>query len=180
MFIDADINYEADSIFRLMSFGGDDAKKGVVAGIPRTRSTTVKFIGTPEVADDGTLIMNGRGLVKAKHVATAFMWIRREVVQKLVDGNPQWDYYDERSERHLNATFDFELKPHMFDHGTDQAYYGEDYNFCDRVSELGYEIWIDPSITLGHLGVQEYMGNYGQDWLAPRIQSLTEVDQDET
>lgn len=181
LFIDADINYEPDAIFRLMAFGGEDPKKGVMAVLPRTRSETLKFIGTPAQDEDGNLIMNGRGLLKAHHAATAFMWIKREVIQKLVDGNPEKDYYDERTGRMLNAVFNFPLKDgFMFDnHGPDRAFMGEDYAFCDDVRDMGYEIWIDPVTTLGHLGVQEFIGNYSKDWLGPRIQSIQEYDDEQ-
>jgi hypothetical protein len=46
---------------------------------------------------------------------------------------------------------------------------GEDYLFCDRAREIGFEVWVDPSISLGHMGVQEYMGDYGRDVLYPMI-----------
>ena len=49
------------------------------------------------------------------------------------------------------------------------GYIGEDFLFCDRARELGFEVWIDPSITLGHMGVQEYTGNFGNDVLYPMI-----------
>jgi hypothetical protein len=46
---------------------------------------------------------------------------------------------------------------------------GEDFLFCDRARELGFDVWIDPSISLGHMGVQEYIGNYGKDILYPMV-----------
>jgi hypothetical protein len=61
----------------------------------------------------------------------------------------------------LNAMFDFLV--------TDEGYIGEDFLFCDRARELGFEVWVDPTITLGHMGVQEYVGNYGEDILYPMI-----------
>ena len=30
--------------------------------------------------------------------------------------------------------------------------YGEDVAFCKRAADLGYEIWCDPSVRLGHIG----------------------------
>jgi hypothetical protein len=41
--------------------------------------------------------------------------------------------------------------------------------FCDRAREIGHEVWIDPTISLGHMGVQEYEGNFGEDILYPML-----------
>jgi hypothetical protein len=52
---------------------------------------------------------------------------------------------------------------------TDEGYVGEDFLFCDRAREHGFEVWVDPTITLGHMGVQEYVGNFGTDMLYPML-----------
>lgn len=160
LFIDADINFEPDDIFRLMAWGSDP-KKGIVAAVPRIRDTKLVYIATLDEDEDGDLSMNDMGLVRAKRVATAFMMVRREVFEVLTANHPEWGYYDERSKRHLNAVFDFKL--------TEEGYMGEDFLFCDRAREAGYEVWIDPTITLGHMGVQEYEGNFWRDALYPML-----------
>jgi len=160
MFIDSDINFEAADLFRLMAWTSDPSK-GIVAGVPRTRSTTKTYIGTLDYDDNNELTMNRMGLVRAKRVATAFMMVRRDVFEKLNDAHPEWRYYDERSERTVPCIFDF-MK-------TDEGYIGEDYLFCDRAREAGFEVWVDPTIKLGHMGVQEYEGEFGKDVLYPMI-----------
>ena len=160
MFIDSDINFEAADVFRLMAWTSDP-KKGIVAGVPRTRSTTKTYIGTLDKDEDGELTMNGMGLVRAKRVATAFMMVRRDVFETLDTAHPEWRYYDERSERTVPCMFDF-MK-------TDEGYIGEDYLFCDRAREHGFEVWVDPTIKLGHMGVQEYEGEFGKDVLYPML-----------
>jgi hypothetical protein len=160
MFIDSDINFEPEDILRLMAWGSDP-KRGIVAAVPRTRSETKTYIANLEYDDNGDLTMNGMGLVRAERVATAFMLVRREVFEKMVEAHPEWKYYDKRSNRTIPCLFDFLL--------TEEGYIGEDYLFCDRTRELGFEVWVDPSITLGHMGVQEYVGNYGKDVLYPMI-----------
>ena len=160
MFIDSDINFEAADIFRLMAWTSDP-KKGIVAGVPRTRSTTKTYIGTLDADENGELTMNGMGLVRAKRVATAFMMVRRDVFVTLDEAHPEWRYYDERSERTVPCIFDF-MK-------TDEGYIGEDYLFCDRAREAGFEVWVDPTIKLGHMGVQEYEGEFGRDVLYPML-----------
>lgn len=160
MFIDSDINFEPEDIFRLMAWG-TDPKKGIVAGVPRTRSETKTYIANLEYDENGDLTMNGMGLVRAERVATAFMLVRRDVFEKMIEAHPEWKYYDKKTDRMIPCLFDFQL--------TEEGYIGEDYLFCDRAREIGFEVWVDPSISLGHMGVQEYMGDYGRDVLYPMI-----------
>jgi glycosyltransferase involved in cell wall biosynthesis len=160
LFIDSDINFEPDDIFRLMAWG-TDPKKGIVAAVPRTRNESKVYIATLDYDDNGDLTMNGMGLVRAKRVATAFMLVRREVFETLEREHPEWAYYDSKTDRTLSCMFDFQL--------AEEGYIGEDFLFCDRVRSHGFEVWIDPTITLGHMGVQEYVGNYGNDILYPMV-----------
>ena len=38
--------------------------------------------------------------------------------------------------------------------------YGEDLAFCDRVKQLGREIWCDPTVRPGHIAhIPMYVGN---------------------
>ena len=130
MFIDADINFEPEDVLRLMAWASDP-KKGIVGGVPRTRKSNKVYIAQLDQDEEG-LTMNRMGLVRAKRIATAFMLVRREVFERLVNENPQWDYYDHSSDRNLNAVFDFLV--------TEEGYMGEDYLFCDRARAIGYEI----------------------------------------
>jgi hypothetical protein len=107
------------------------------------------------------LTMNGMGLVRAERVATAFMMVRRNVFTDMMEAHPDWEYLDKRCGKVVPALFDFML--------TDEGYIGEDFLFCDRARELGHEVWIDPTISLGHMGVQEYEGNFGEDILYPML-----------
>ena len=160
LFIDSDINFEPDDILRLMAWG-TDPKKGIVAAVPRVRSVDKTYIATLDYDENNQLTMNGMGLVRAERVATAFMLVRREVFTTMIEAHPEWKYYDHRAEKTVPCLFDFML--------TEEGYIGEDFLFCDRTRELGFEVWVDPSITLGHMGVQEYVGNFGNDSLYPML-----------
>lgn len=166
LFVDSDINFEPEDVYRLMAWASDP-KKGIVGGVPRTRSDNKVYIATLDYDENNELTMNRMGLVRAKRIATAFMLVRREVFTTLVDAHPEWSYYDSRTARTLNAVFDFKL--------TDEGYMGEDYLFCDRAREHGFEVWVDPTIKLGHMGVQEYMGDFGAEVLYPMIAKPEDV-----
>ncbi len=160
MFIDSDINFEPDDILRLMAWA-QDTKKGIVAGVPRVRDIQKTYIADLDHDDNGDLTMNGMGLVRATRVATAFMLIRRDLVTTMIAAHPDWTYFDKRCGKNVPALFDFKL--------TEEGYIGEDFLFCDRARELGFEVWVDPTIALGHMGVQEYVGHFGEDILYPMI-----------
>lgn len=166
LFIDSDINFEPDDILRLLR-ATSDPKKGIVAGVPRTRDTNCVYIADLDYDENKELTMNRAGLVRATRVATAFMMVRRDVFETLVKDHPEWNYYDTRSKRTLNAVFDFKV--------TEEGYMGEDFLFCDRARGAGFEVWIDPAIKLGHMGVQEYKGDFGGDILYPMIVPSKEV-----
>ena len=164
MFIDSDINFNASDIFRLMAWN-IDPKKGIVAGIPVARKKGKTYISTLDTDEEENIFMNHMGLVKAKRVATAFMLIRREVFEKLYEAHPEWRYHDEKKiGDEMIAFFDFALK--------DGNYIGEDFLFCDRARELGFEVWIDPTIKLGHMGMEEFAGAFGEDYLYPLMHSI--------
>lgn len=158
-FVDADINFQPEDVFRLMAWVSEP-NIGIAAGIPCTRQVEKTYIVTLDDNND-KVIMNDMGLVRAKRVATAFMMIKRKVIEDLVEKNPQWRYYDHMRERNLTAVFDFQVK--------DNNYVGEDYLFCDRAREIGYEVWIDPTIKLGHMGTIEYAGDFGKEAFYPRL-----------
>lgn len=164
LFIDSDINFNAEDVFRLLAWTSDPAK-GIVAGVPTVRRADKTYIATLDEGVDGALTMNAMGLVKAKRVATAFMMIRRDVFEKLRDEHPEWRYHDTKAgERELVAFFDFKCEP--------QGYMGEDFLFCDRAQASGFEVWVDPTIKLGHMGVMEYMGDFGNDILYPMLKPV--------
>lgn len=166
LFIDSDINFHPDDVLRLLAWASDP-KKGIVAGVPRVRDTRPVYIMDLDYDENNELTMNGMGLVRAKRVATAFMLVRRSVFEKLVAAHPEWEYFDSRSNRTLSAIFDFKVTP--------EGYMGEDFLFCDRAREQGFEVWVDPTIKLGHMGVQEYQGDFGKDILYPMIVPNKEV-----
>lgn len=166
MFIDSDINFEPDDIFRLMAWA-QDSKKGIVAGVPRVRDVKKTYIADLDHDENGDLTMNAMGLVRGKRVATAFMLIQRSVITDMMSANPDWNYFDKRCGKEVPALFDFKL--------TAEGYIGEDFLFCDRTRELGYEVWIDPTIALGHMGVQEYTGHFGEDILYPMVAPQKDV-----
>lgn len=154
LFIDSDINFEPDDVLRLMAW---TTNYGIAAGVPRTRKQNGNYIITLDEKPEGErqLYVDDMGCVRAKRVATAFMMVQRQVFETIRDNHPELRYRDDNTGNDLYAFFDFLVTP--------QGYVGEDYLFCDRARAHGFEVWVDPTIKLGHMGVMEYHGDFGKD-----------------
>jgi hypothetical protein len=99
-----------------------------------------------------------KNLAKVKHLATGFMMIKRNLIEKMSIAFPSTKYVDD-------VNF---LKPEenkfayaLFDCGVEEGhYFSEDWLFCHRWSKMGGTIWIDVSISLTHTGIEDYHGCY--------------------
>ena len=97
-------------------------------------------------------------MAKVKHIATGFMMIQRNVLERLMVALPKTKYVDDvgflkpHEQPYAYALFDCEV--------VDGHYYSEDWLFCHRWTQLGGDTWMDVSINLTHTGVEDYKGCY--------------------
>jgi hypothetical protein len=99
-----------------------------------------------------------RNLAKVKHLATGFMMIKRNVIEKMSMAFPSTKYVDDVNFLKPNEN-DFAYA--LFDCGVEEGhYFSEDWLFCHRWSKMGGTIWIDVSISLTHTGIEDYRGCY--------------------
>ena len=96
-------------------------------------------------------------LMEVKNVATGFMMIKREVIEKMQQYYSSTKYTDDNefltSDENLNSYA-------LFDCGVvDGKYLSEDWMFCDRWRKIGGSLWIDVSINLTHTGIEDFQGS---------------------
>ncbi len=99
-----------------------------------------------------------KNLARVKHLATGFMLIKREVIEKMSQTFPSTKYVDDvgflRKEENKYAYA-------LFDCGVEEGhYFSEDWLFCKRWTKMGGNIYIDVSINLTHSGIEDYHGSY--------------------
>jgi len=95
-------------------------------------------------------------LTKVRHLATGFMMIKRQVIEKMSEAFPSTKYNDD-----VNFLTQDENKYAyaLFDCGVEEGhYFSEDWLFCHRWTKMGGDIWIDVSIKLSHQGLENYEG----------------------
>lgn len=161
LMIDSDMTFNADDIFRMLAWS---QTKPIVAGVGVARKKEKVYFSSLDQDEDNNIIMDRMGLVKVKRVGTGFIMIQRKVFEVMRDAHPEWKYMDQNTGKMLQSFFDFKSTP--------DGYIGEDYVFCDRAHEHGFTAWVDPTIKLGHMGVMEYEGSFGEDFLYPLLKPI--------
>ena len=147
MWIDADIAFEPDSVERLRQHDlpivtGVYVKKGkralALEALPGTERITFGQQG---------------GLLPIRYAPGGFLLTRRcvyeEVQQKL-----SLPLCNERPDR--KPAFVPYFQPTIVPDGDSTFYLGEDYAFCERARQVGFEILADTTLRLFHIGPYAY------------------------
>lgn len=141
--IDNDIGYDARVVLRLLQ-----ADKDIAGGVYPSRDGK-GFNFRPSLEEDGRIVMcQDTKLLKMEYIPAGFMLIKREVIAGMREKFPDLYYSpkDPRSDRESAYCF--------FDTQVwEGEFWGEDYVFCRRAREAGFEIWVDPLIQFDHAGV---------------------------
>jgi len=163
LMVDSDMTFKADDVIRLLAWS---QSKPIVAGVGAARKKEKVYFSSLDQDENGNIFMDKMGLVKVKRVGTGFIMIQRKVFEALRDAHPEWKYMDHNTGKTLQSFFDVPSTP--------EGYVGEDYVFCDRAHEHGFTAWVDPTIKLGHMGVHEFDGAFGEDFLYPLLKPMEE------
>jgi hypothetical protein len=172
-FVDADIGFRPENVFRLLKAGHDvcggvyplkrvewdKARRAAQAGVADIEAASlgyvIRFIPTP---DHSVEVDNG--FAKVTYVGTGFMMLKREAVRRVADAHPELTAKmgDMADKAAAECVMLFET---MIEPETGQ-YLSEDYAFCRRWRDLGGEIWADMESRLTHVGHTAYSGSLVQ------------------
>ena len=171
LFIDADIGFEPEQVFRLIDFGQDftaaaypikkinwDLVPGAVAaGRMPLESAALNYAVE---ADPSAPLVIRDGFVKAQYVGTGFMMIRRNALVRMIERYPDLHYAREHKgdDPLVNSPWRSALFNCMIDESTG-TYLSEDYSFCQRWTQMGGEIWVDYTSRLNHVGTAIFRGD---------------------
>lgn len=182
LFIDSDIGFESDQVFRLLEFDADFTAGAypvkaldwsmipdvVAAGRTPLESATLSYVFEAELSHG---IVMRQGFVKARYAGAGFLMIRRTVLEAMIGRYPELRYRCEHK-----AADPFEGNPWrsalfncMIEEET-STYLSEDYSFCKRWTDMGGEIWVDLTSKLSHSGSITFHGD-----MAARVDLPPEV-----
>lgn len=157
LFIDDDMSWSPNDVLRLLA-----SDKPLIGGVGRMRvqkqnSDPAVWCWRP-LHDAGALRQDEMGAIEVKGFGAAFMLINRRVLHDMAI--PEW----KRAGAH---DWPQGLRDNYYEffrtgeEGSDIEF-GEDYVFCNRWRAMGNEVWVDPTIKLGHVGSFNYEGSLEQ------------------
>jgi hypothetical protein len=173
LFIDADIGFEPEQVFRLLDFNRD-----IVAGVypvkridwdkvesmARAGVTNLKTASLSYVVgvEDPKKIHFKDGFAQVRYAGTGFMMIKRRVLEKMTEHYPQLRYNSQFADKDplKKSPFRYALFNCLLDE-KNGTYLSEDFSFCQRWIEMGGEIWADLTSRLTHVGLVAFEGDMG-------------------
>lgn len=138
--VDSDVVWEPDDFFRIVALGAVHAAVG--ATYPFKKLPLTFLIN--HVGEKGEYEVNGHGCIKVCGMGLGFTIVQREVVEKVAATKPQ------RCDPITGATY---ADIFRIDHE------GEDIAFMTDIRSLGYDVWLDPSVSIGHHGAMIFKGD---------------------
>jgi len=171
LFVDSDIGFEPDQVFRLLDFDAAisagiypikrlDWQKiaaGAQAGRTPLHSAALEYTVR---LDDAPAAIRG-GFARVSYAATGFLMIRRDALVAMIERYPELRYaHDHKPDDNLaGSPWRCALFNCMIDEKTG-VYLSEDYSFCRRWTDMGGEIWVDLESRLTHVGVVDFTGDF--------------------
>jgi hypothetical protein len=170
LFIDSDIAFEAEQVFRLLAFDADvtaaaypikEIDWGKVGNAVRANQSP-QTAGLTYVTSwiDPNQIAARKDFARVRYAGTGFLLIRRSVIERLCAAHPELKYrrIHYSSDALQDSPHRFALFECMIDPQTGE-YLSEDFSFCRRWTDLGGEIWLDLKSKLMHVGQYAFSGN---------------------
>jgi hypothetical protein len=102
-----------------------------------------------------------KGVMEVTHAPTGCMLIKRNVIEKLIAKHPELQIYQptvingkEVAKENFYNLFDTLHDPET------KRYFGEDFGFCQRWTDIGGKVYVYVMDHISHIGDHEYCGRF--------------------
>jgi FkbM family methyltransferase len=140
LFLDTDLIFSGDQIKRLV-----EHDLPIVAGLYPKKQRELAWVCNmlPDEQPDAN------GIQRIKYAGTGCLLIKREVFERMIDAHPEIAYRPDNGEEGEKWDF-FSVGVHK------GRYLSEDWFFCQRALDLGYDVCADTRVILKHVGEAIY------------------------
>lgn len=147
IFIDSDVAWEPLALMEMIY-----TDKPVV-GLPYPLKNENPGNFNISLGDPNSITQDERtGYIKVLNHGTGFLKIDKVVIEALWNTNVSLEFRDKQ----LKYICEYQ--------GQYSSFMGEDIVLCNKIRELGFDIWVNPKTTCMHIGNKIYTGNF-QDYL---------------
>lgn len=145
--LDNDLAFDPRYILRMLD-QIQTTQKDFIGGVYPSRDGK-GFNFRPALEEDSRIVQcRETALLKMEYIPAGCMLMTRELISKMRDHFPELYYCPKDIRSKAESAFCF------FDTQVwEGEFWGEDYVFCRRVREAGFDIWVDPTIVFNHAGV---------------------------
>ena len=190
LFIDSDINFSSESIFEMMALdkeviaipypmktlSWDKIKKLSKESTSATELATLGFTYPVKVKDTGNITVTNN-VMEVTHAPTGCMLIKREVFEKMIEKYPHLEINqptilngDETNSKNIYNFFD------TFHDLKTKKYYGEDFGFCQKWTDIGGKCYCYIGRFITHVGEYQYSGRFKDELnFATKIDESKEI-----
>jgi hypothetical protein len=142
IFIDSDQVWDVNGLLNVINSEYDVFALPVVSKTDEPGNFNVRIKDLEKIEKDSD------GNIKVDSVGTGFLKLSKKAVKSL------WD----SSSTSFFRGKDLKL---VFEYGNfDDEFFGEDIYLCKKLKDLGYDVWINPKYTCGHIGNKMWLGDY--------------------
>ena len=157
MFIDGDIEWEPEAVFRLLAASQVDDIE-ICCGIypKKVLPPTFPVNFTPSASS----LINQHpqtGFIEIKDAPTGFLMVRRTALERMMAAYPERKCHMREDAPAIEKGYEYALFDCFID--TDGCYLSEDYGFSRLWQRIGGQVWMDPEIHLAHFGQYKFEGN---------------------
>lgn len=139
-FIDSDVEWEAEWFFRLLE------RPEPIVGAALIKKTE-KEEYTVKIVDKNLKWSEDKKIIEVEGVGTGFLKISKFALLKL------WEMGEQYQSQGVEERMVFDIKVENGD------LISEDYILCNKWKSLGYKVWLDPTITINHIGIKKFKGD---------------------
>ena len=181
LFVDADIGFEPEQVFRVMDFDApvtaavypikhidwNKVAAAVRAGHVPLESAALSYM--VDFTNAGEIRIRD-GFARVSFAGSGFLMIRRDALLAMMEHYPELRYSrDHKPDDKLSGSlWRYALFNCMIDQETG-TYLSEDFSFCRRWTAMGGEIWADLQSRLTHVGTMNFTGDLATQFLPPRV-----------
>ena len=141
-FIDSDVEWEAESFFRIL-----EREEPVVGGVV-VKKNDIEEGYAVQILDKNLKKSADEKLIEVDGIGTGFLKISRFALEKVWEISEPYQMDGQENRMVCDV---------IIENG---QLISEDYVFCKKWQKLGYKTWIDPTVNLNHIGIKKYKGDF--------------------